>query len=574
MDPMNVLRLLSRHLPVAAFFVAAAAPTASQTLTGRVVSPTVTPIAGIVVDAGSGSNPATTDALGNFTITGLQLNHAYDVEVVPPFGVMWTARIVTVNITGAVNLGDVVLQPGFAVSGHAQDPAGLALVGCNLNVYDQAGVKQFTPRDGTDALGNFQIVVGAGTWDIRIVPPVGTLLVPKQFEDVVVAAPLSFGNVTLPTAYLVTGSVVDQATSLPIASTRLRIFNALTGERVFVPNDTTNVFGQFSLPLPYGIADLLVEPPVGNTHVAKIVHGVLVPGPVALGQVRLTNGVLLSGTVTANGNPLAGADVDVLLPDGDKVFTPRDTTAANGTFTVAVPTGIALRTRIEAPASSQLYGAITPAATYAATANLGTINLVNGILVSGTVSGASGAEAGTSMHFFDVATNAEVVATTMTDAAGQYTTYVPAGVYRIEALTAEGSMLQPGQQTVSVGAATTANFVLPTKLARTAVTSFGTPSVPPGSLVPINVLIHSLVPGLQTILIDLAVELPNGTRIPLLVGLPLTLPAIPFQVDFLWVPVPPIPAADLGRVLDMVVTFRDATGATVLDEGKTPFVVQ
>lgn len=571
---MNVLRSLSRCLPVPAFLLAAATPAVAQTLTGRVVSPALAPIAGIVVDAGSGSTPATTDVLGNFTISALQLNHTYDVEVVPPFGVMWAARIVPATITGAVNLGDIVLQPGFAVTGHVQNPAGLSLVGCNLNVYDQTGVKQFTPRDGTDTLGNFQIVVAAGTWDIRIVPPVGTLLVPRQFEDVVIAAPLPLGNVTLSTAYLVTGSVVDQASSLPVASTRLKIFDALTGQRIYVPTDTTNVFGQFSLPLPYGIADLVVEPPVGNTHVAKIVHGVLVPGPVALGQVRLTNGVLLSGTVTGNGNPLAGADIDVLLPDGDKVFTPRDTTAANGTFTVAVPTGIALRTRIEAPASSQLYGTVTSAATYAANANLGTVDLLTGIAVNGTVSGAGGPETGTAMHFFDTTTNVEVVATTLTDAAGQYTTYVPAGTYRIEAQTAEGSMLQPGQQTVTVGGATTANFVLPTKLARTVVTSFGTLSVPQGGLVPINVLIHSIAPGFQTILIDLAVELPNGTRIPLLLGLPLTLPPIPFQVDFVWVPVPPIPAADLGRELDMVVTFRDATGAAVLDEGKTPFVAQ
>lgn len=571
---MNVLHFLSRHLPVALFL--AAAPALAQTLSGRVVAPNLTPLAGIVVDPGSGgATPATTDALGLFTITGLQLNNSYDVEFVPPFAAPWAARIVTTTINGAVNLGDVVLQPGLPISGTVRSPTGLPLLGCNLNVYDQAGNKQFTPRDGTDALGNFQIIVAAGTWDVRIVPPVGTLLVPRQFENLAVAAAVNLGIVTLPTAYLVTGSVIDQASNLPIAGTRLRIFDAFSGERIYVPNDQTNLFGQFSLPLPYGIADLQVEPPVGNTHVARQVFGVQVPGPVALGQIRLQNGVLLSGTVTSGSGPVAGADIDVLLPDGEKVFTPRDTTAANGTFSLAVPTGVALRTRVEAPAGSGLYGVVTTAQALTAATNLGAVNLAAGLAVSGTVSGSGGPEAGTSLKFFDAATNAELVTTgTLTGGNGQYTTYVPAGTWRIEARTAEGSFRAPAQQTVTITTPTTVDFVLADKLARTTLTSFGTPTLPQGSLIPVNVLLHSMAPGFQTLLIDLAVELPSGARIPLLLGLPLTLPAIPFQVDFVWVPIPPVPTADLGRLLDMVVTFRDATGSTVLDEAKTPFVVQ
>ncbi|MFY9342737.1 MAG: hypothetical protein WAT39_09625 [Planctomycetota bacterium] len=570
---MNVLHTLFHRLAVATLL--ALAPAWAQSLTGRVVGPGLVPIAGIVVDAGSGSTPATSDPAGQFTIAPLQQNQTYDVEFVPPFGALWAARIVTVTITGAVNLGDVALQPGFPITGTVRNAAGAPVPGCNLNVYDQAGEKQFTPRDGTDLLGNFQIVVAGGTWDVRVVPPVGTLLVPKQFEDVVVAAAVNLGTVTLATAYLVTGAVVDQGTLLPIAQTRLKVRNALTGERIWVPNDATNLFGQFTLPLPWGIADLDVEPPAGNTHVAKQVFGVLVPGPVALGQIRLANGALLSGTVLANGNALAGADVDVLLPDGDKVFTPNDTTTAAGTFTVAVPTGVALRTRIEAPAGTNLYGTVTAPLTLAGATNLGSIPLLAGIAVAGTVTGTGGPEAGTSVKFFDAATNAEVVTTgTVTDANGQYATHVPAGTWRIEAHTREGSLLAPASQVVAISAPATVGFQLVDKLARTTLTSFGTPALPPGAQLPINVLLHSMVPGLQTILIDLAVELPSGTRIPLLLGLPLTLPQFPFQVDFVWVPIPPIPAADLGRVLDMVVTFRNAAGAVVLDEAKTPFVVQ
>ncbi len=547
----------------------------AQSLSGRVVSPANVPIAGIVVDAGSGSGPVTTTAAGLFTITGLQNGDEYDVEYVPPAGAAWAARIVTSVVNGAINVGDVVLQPGFAVSGSVRTEGGLPIAGCNLNAYTQSGVKLFTPRDGTDGLGNFQIVVPAGTWDVRIVPPVGALLVPKQFENVAVAASVPLGNVVLPTAYLVTGTIVSQLTSVPVGNVRIRAFNALNGERIYVPVETATTFGQFSLPLPFGLIDLDLEPPIGNTHVARQLLGVAVPGPTALGQVRLQNGALLSGTVTQSGFAVAGADIDVLLADGSKVFTPRDTTAANGAFTVAVPTGASLRVRAEPVAGSGLFGAVTAPLVVNATTSVGAIALGTGVAVSGTISGPLGAEAGASVRFFLQPSDVQVVtAGNVTDAAGNYATFVPPGNYRIEVATAEGSFGQPVQQFVTIGAATTWSTTVPGKLARTALTSFGIPTVPQGGLLPINVLLHSLQPGLQTLLLDLLVELPDGTQLPILSGLPLDLPPLPFTLDAVFVPYPTIPANYLGKQIDMVFRFRSANGATVLDQAKTPFVVQ
>lgn len=75
------------------------------------------------------------------------------------------------------------------------------------------------------------------------------------------------------------------------------------------------------------------------------------------------------------------------------------------------------------------------------------------------------------------------------------------------------------------------NFALPDELAHTALTSIGTPSLPQRRLIPLNVLLHSMVPGLQTILIDFWIELPSGASIPLLVGPPLPVPPIPGLID-------------------------------------------
>ena len=549
---------------------------AAQSLTGRIVDPTGVPIAGITVDPGSGgATPGVSDAFGNFTITGLNNNHTYDFEYLPPFAAPWAARIVTTTIVGATAIGDVTLQPGFALSGVAHTQSGLGVLGCNLNVYAQDGTKLFTPHDGTDALGNFSVTIPAGTWDVRVVPPVGALMVATTIEDVAVAAATNLGVVTLRTGYTVTGTVVDSVSLVPVGQTRIRAFDALTGERILLPVDTVNTFGQFTILLPYGLLDLWFEPPLGNTHVARMMLGVAVPGPTALGNVRLQNGALLSGTVTANGSPVAGADIDVLLADGSKVFTPNDTTTAAGAFSVAVPLGAGHRVRVE-PTTTGLVGALSGPVQVAGATNVGTITLAAGIAVSGTVTSPSGPEVDAALHFVDPASNTELVTSfDHTGGQGHYTTWVPAGTWQVSVTTAEGSFAQgTNPQSLTVSAPTTFNAALPAKLARTAVTSFGTPTLPQGALLPINVLLHSMVPGLQTILVDLSVEMPGQPPVVLLPGLPLTLPQIPFQIDFLWVPYPLVPAPLLGKEIDMVITLRDATGNVVLDRAKTPFVVE
>jgi len=553
----------------------ALAPLAAQSLTGRLVSPTNVPIAGIVVDAGSGSTPATSDATGAFTLTGLQNGNDYDVEFVPPFGMPWAARVQTVVVNGATNLGDVVLQPGFVISGIARSEAGLPVPGCNLNAYTQDGTKLFTPRDGTDLTGNFAIVVPAGTLDVRIVPPVGALLVPRQFEDLVVGAAVPLGDVVMRTAYLVTGSVVDQVSSLPIGNTRLRAVDALTGERIVLPNELTNTFGQFSLPLPFGIIDLEVTPPLGNTHVARQLYGVLVFGPFALGQVRLQNGALLTGTVLRGGLPAAGVDLDVLLPDGGKVVTPRDATAADGSFAVAVPTGVALRVRAEPQVGDGSHGVVSAPVTLSGPTSVGALVLPTGIAVTGVVQGPQGPEPGASVRFFKMPENVQVVtAGNATGTTGSYATFVPPGDYRVDVVPAEGSVAAPQSGFVTIAATTVWNAALAAKGARCALTGFGTLTMTQGGWLPLNALLHNLQANWTTLLLDLRVELPDGSVLWIAYGVPVDLPPYPVTVFAVFVPLPIVPTAFLGRPLDMVLQLRDPSGANVLDAAKTPFVVE
>jgi len=546
----------------------------AQSLTGRVVSPTGQPIADVDVDPGSGNPIGTTDANGIFTISPLPADE-YDIEYVPAFGAPWAARMIVTNVVGATNVGDVVLQPGFALSGIARNGAGAPLPGCNINVYAQDGQKLFTPRDGTDVTGNFSVTIPAGTWDVRVLPPVATLIVPQQFEDVVVTTNTSLGTVTLPNGFPVSGTVNDQQTLVPVGSTRIKATNALTGQRVLLTNDTANTFGQWSVLLPVGMFDLDFEPPVGNTHVGKRKYGVLVNGATGLGQVRLRNGVLVSGTVSGPSGPIGGADIDVVDSLGTKIFTHRDVTAATGTFSVAVPAGNGYRVRVQPPPSANLAGATIGPTNFLVSTNLGVVALVTGTSVRGRILGGATGEFDVEMAFFDTLGVEAAVAGNRTDSRGYYITNLLPGPYAVAAKTKEGSNYRDarGQVTIS-GPKTLVSFTLQPKTLRCTLTGVAVPTLAQNGSMPVDVLIDNRTNTATNVLMDLVVVSPSAGELPIQTGLPLALPPGPLPINGLPVTMPTIPAADLGKVLRLVVRFRDAATTAFLDDASTEFVVE
>lgn len=565
-------------LPLA-FAASLVAPSlVAQSLSGRVVSPTGQPIAGIDVDSGGGGGGganATTDANGLFLLTPLT-NQTYDVEYVPPYGGPWAARVIPTNVSGATNIGDIVLQPGFHLSGVAQTSAGAPLAGCNVNVYDQDGVKLFTPHDGTDLLGNFMVMIPAGTWDIRVQPPVATPLVPRQFEDVIATGATSLGMVTLPQGHQVTGSVNDLLNLVPIGLTRIKATDALTGERIVIVNDTANTFGQFSVLLPVGMFDVDFEPPVGNTHTGRRKYGVVVTGPVALGQVRLQNGVLVSGTVVGPGGAISGADIDVRDSFGTKLFTPRDITDATGSFSVAVPTGSGYRVVVEPPVSAGLVGLRTAALTLTGATSLGTLSLSPGTPVVGKFAGFAH-EANAQVTFVDNATGDEVVTVgDRTDATGRYTTFLPLGSFAVYVHPQEGSLLSPTRDQLLVvnGNTHVASPRLQEKRLRCTLSSLGTPTLAQGGLLPIDLLIDNRTRATLATTLEVFVSLPSGVELPVLPPMSVAAPPSPLSFNGLGIAVPIVPASDTGKPLRMVVRVRDAVTQSVLDTASTEFVVE
>ncbi|MFO1078152.1 MAG: carboxypeptidase-like regulatory domain-containing protein [Planctomycetota bacterium] len=566
------------HLPRSLFatlaLAAAASPLAAQSLSGRIVDPQSVPIAGITVDPGHGAATAVSDSAGLFTITGLQVR-TYDVEYRPSQGAPWCGSLVATPVSGATNVGDVVLLPGFTVAGTAVNAANAPIPGGNVNVYDQAGTKLFTPHDGTVATGAFMVTVPAGTWDVHIVPPTASLLVTRVYNDLVAAAPVNLGNVTLATGYPVSGTVVDSVSSVPVGSTKIVARNALTGEAIPLTNNTANSFGAFSLILPYGIVDLDFEPPLGNSHVARRVFGAFVLGTTALGQVRLQNGVFVSGSVGSAGGPVDNADIDVFAADGHKLFLAHDKTLANGAFSVAVPAGGTYTVRVEPPVAAGLAGHLSAPTPVNAATSLPAIVLPTGVAVSGTISGPQGPEAGANLNFFDQNGVELVTVGDHTDANGHYATFVPAGTWRIDVQGRQGNRGRPVTTTgIAIAGATTWNLTLPQKQLVADVTGFGTPTLLQGGLLPLNPSLEGLVAPSVSAVLDVVVALPGGTEIPVMPSIPLGVIPFPLHLVGVWVPIPVVPTTALGKPLDFVMRYRDPVTNAVLDAAHTSFVVQ
>jgi len=566
----------TRKLLTALLLTQAAFPLLSQSLTGRIVDPAGVGIPGVNISMSNGAPTGVTDALGNFTITGLS-NRVYSTLELLPATDNYVARLYeNYTISGATNLGTVTLLAGARIGGTVTTPTGAPVNACNMSVYTLAGTKVYTPNDSTDPAGVWSIVAPLGTSRLRTTPPATTSLVTEEVE-ITVTGPANLGTNALETGYLVTGNVVDSATLVPVASARFTARNALTGTAIYLPaTTTTNAFGAFSLLLPRAIVDLEVVSPVTNPHAAKEVLGIPVASATALGQVKVDRGVVVTGLVTGPAGNVLGADIDVFTTDGYKLFTPNDNTSASGVFSVVVPPGTYTFT-VEPLGSSGLVGARTAPTTVSLNGSIGTIPLAAGVPLTLSVTTPNGPEAGINLDVADPVTgNKLVLASDESDAAGTIATFVPAGTWNLSLVAPEGSQGAPVQLTAqAIAAATSLTVSMPSKQLVTTVTSYGVQTIPQGGFLPVNLSLFNPTAASVPALLDVIVKYPSGAETPVFPVVPLdVIPGFPLSLQGVWVQLPPVPATEVGRRLRFGLRFRDPVTNLALDTAYTDFVVQ
>ena len=570
------------RIPIFLAAISLASTLAAQSLTGRIVDANNVPVVGATVYCDlSATIQANTDALGNFTIptsTGIR-NQRYDVFVNPRSPIIAPVEYGRVNVSGATNIGTVQLAVGTQITATLVGPTGAPLVGANLSAFDTAGVKLYTPNDGTDVNGNAQIVVPYGAMIFRAMPPVGTTLVPYQ-ENIVMSGPRAYGTITMRQGYALTGSIVRAgATPLPIGNCEIVATNMLTGEEVFLATKLSNTLGAFNILLPFGLYQLDLMPANGSPYAARQVFGIpVIDYSYSLGLVTMKPGVALTGTVRGpTGLAVAGADIDVLDALGHKMFTPNDNTTATGTFSVIVPTGGTYSVNVDPLVASNLIGAKSATVPVNAATNIGILSVGAGVPATITVTDAFGNPvAGAQASVRDVATGLEyTIPGNSAGADGVIRAVVPQGNLDIRVKAPQGSASAPVVLPPSLVAGplvTTAQ--LPLKTMCTNTRGLGILTVANGGDIFLEWTVTNQTALLQNFTVEAVVSHASGAETAWVPQIPLEMPGpIAITLSF-WIATPPVAATELGFLQKFMVRLRNAATGELFDESYVYYVPQ
>ncbi len=148
----------------------------------------------------------------------------------------------------------------------------------------------------------------------------------------------------------VSGTVVNSVTGLGIAGIDLDAFDAQGS--VTITGGTTTADGTYTLTLPAGgsyliradsnLADYFVDLYYDQTFLRSQANWIQVPdnGNVSGIDFQLSTGRSITGTVSGNGTPLGGIDLDIYAENGEFLDGYPGTTAPDGTFEIgALPPG-------------------------------------------------------------------------------------------------------------------------------------------------------------------------------------------------------------------------------------------
>lgn len=319
-------------------------------------------------------------------------------------------------------------------------------------------------NDGTDALGYFHVTIPAGNYEVTFNPPQppASTCLQHVIPSVVVSGTTNIGTVVPPSGVGLYGTVLGP-TGLPVAGINIDVIDA-SGNNLNLLFGSTDAAGAFAIAVPAGQHELRLDTSGLVGTPAPKALSVAAPADTQLGSISLSQGYLVTAIVRRPGNlALANANLDVRdVLTGDKLYTPGDSSNATGFLDVVVPAGNYYFDFF--PPAGQLLAALRVGPTsIAATSNLGIVTLAQGVALSGTVSGTgAGALSGIDIDVRDQATQVELpLYNDQTSLTGQYTVYLPAGLFTVEFQPQGAPWSRSVVGNVSVAAATTLNATLP-----------------------------------------------------------------------------------------------------------------
>lgn len=282
---------------------------------------------------------SSSDSLG-FYEAALLPGLSYDLTYAAPQSWGYLDIVVDSLLIAAATQRNVQLEFPFRLNGRVQQASnGVPVAGVKIDVVRQpGGVKIPLTGNTTDANGDYEVQVPAGTFDVTFRSPEGNGLASQIVRGLVIGDDTQLDSL-LPAGFALTGRV-RRPGGTGVANVDFDVEVPLTGLEVPVFDDDTDALGDYTLVLPAGTYNLDLDPGRGVRLVAQVRLGVAVPqaGPL---DFQLQAGVLLSGRVIDHiSNPWPDVDLDVLLTGTiTQVVTPGDDTDQNGNYLVTVPPG-------------------------------------------------------------------------------------------------------------------------------------------------------------------------------------------------------------------------------------------
>lgn len=293
-----------------------------------------------------------TNASGFYSLV-LPANGVYTLTYRPIAGQKLVAAEFKGVIFNSNQTRDVVLPPGFFVSGTVLDNTSQPVKDADLDFDISANNTRVpTPNDNTDNNGLYQIVVGAGTYDITIEPLVEDKLVAGQKFSVPVTKDTTV-NFTLQPGLYLSGFVRRVSDNVGVANADIDVHDTLTNVKVPTPFDFTDGAGFYQIVVPAGNFNVTFQPPV-STGLAPVESLKISVAADRMLNATVPAGFTLSGLVErTGGGGLPSVNVKFLnSATGAKVPLANHFTNALGNYAVvAVPGTYILR--FEPPKSSR-----------------------------------------------------------------------------------------------------------------------------------------------------------------------------------------------------------------------------
>jgi hypothetical protein len=210
------------------------------------------------------------------------------------------------------------------LNGRITGPGGAGVYPCDIDVFDNnSGAPVVVSGDTTTATGNYSFTVPAGKYDL-VFKPAPQLHLFNDSRNGIQVSTTTTTNRTLAAGRYISGQV--------LSTTAGQVQNGVSGAN-----------GLFSAMVPPGVWDVAIIPAVANRKAPVEILGVDVSvADAALGEVRVVNGFLVTGTVTDQSFfPIADADFDVRIAGKSaRIFTPSDNTSVGGAASFVIPAGL------------------------------------------------------------------------------------------------------------------------------------------------------------------------------------------------------------------------------------------